>query len=279
MLLNPYDVDEFVCPGTILKPETEIMLGVVWGEVSMPFSPAFWSHYCISTNAINDISAYHLGDTLREEVAACILGGHGISGELGNAAYRHIQELGIITKRDVTQAEIEGALYCPLRVNGRLIKYRFPRQKAKFLSAALNFLDRHEPPSDSAVELRDWLIQIPGIGMKTASWIVRNWLDAEDVAILDIHIHRAGVIAGFYNANDDVTKSYKDMERKFVEFSSCIGIPANVLDNQIWNELRVTPSLVRNMLQEKGVSAEDKCGLPTDNVRKAQMNMDLFAAL
>ncbi|MDZ3993341.1 hypothetical protein PspTeo4_24872 [Pseudomonas sp. Teo4] len=47
-------------------------------------------------------------------------------------------------------------------------------------------------PLHSGRALRDWLLELPGIGYKTASWVARNWLDADDVAILDIHILRAG---------------------------------------------------------------------------------------
>jgi endonuclease III len=41
-------------------------------------------------------------------------------------------------------------------------------------------------------------MSLPGIGPKTASWIARNWLDADDVAILDIHIMRVGQVIGLF---------------------------------------------------------------------------------
>ena len=45
------------------------------------------------------------------------------------------------------------------------------------------------------LSLREFLLQLHGIGYKTASWIVRNFTGSDDVAIVDIHLRRAGVIA------------------------------------------------------------------------------------
>jgi endonuclease III len=39
--------------------------------------------------------------------------------------------------------------------------------------------------------MRQLLLSIEGIGPKTASWIVRNVMGSDDVAIIDIHILRA----------------------------------------------------------------------------------------
>ena len=52
----------------------------------------------------------------------------------------------------------------------------------------------------SPVALRDWLLAIPGIGPKTASWIVRNRTGSSAVAIIDVHILRAGTSAGSVQA-------------------------------------------------------------------------------
>ncbi|MCB1864336.1 MAG: hypothetical protein KDG50_02830 [Chromatiales bacterium] len=173
--------------------------------------------------------------------------------------------------------QIERLLSEPLVVGGRSIRYRYPRQKAKYISAALEYLNTNTPPENCGKALRDWLTAVPGIGYKTASWIARNWLDARDVAILDIHIHRAGVLAGIFKPNDDVNKDYLRMEDIFVKLADGIGIPANILDNQIWNELRLTPSLVRHMLTDCGVTSIDRCGLPPPNNRSTGRNYDLFA--
>src|SRR6202020_2057977 len=97
---------------------------------------------------------------------------------------------------DTEYKELQTALSVPFYMNGRMVKYRFPNQKAIFLAALLNRKDLAKIPYEDDMILREWLLTINGIGMKTASWIVRNWLCSENVAILDIHIQRAGLIAG-----------------------------------------------------------------------------------
>jgi thermostable 8-oxoguanine DNA glycosylase len=259
----------------IPNEDVELMPGVPWGRASTPFTPAFWRLACIASGAILDQSRYHLGTSLKEEVVACLLGGHGVTGELGLAAYNHLR-LNHVVDRPHSVEHIERLLTEPLDVGGRSIRYRYPRQKAKYISAAIAYLNANNPPEDCGKSLRDWLTAIPGIGHKTASWIARNWLDAQDIAILDIHIHRAGVLAGIFSPHDNVTRDYLRMEEGFVRLAEGIGIPANILDNQIWNELRLTPSTVRQMLIDCGVTSNDCCGLPPANNRSTGRNYDLF---
>jgi len=260
----------------IPNEDVELMPGVLWGRASTPFTPAFWRLACIASGAILDQSRYHLGTSLKEEVVACLLGGHGVTGELGLAAYNHLR-LNHVVDRPHSAEHIEKLLSEPLDVGGRSIRYRYPRQKAKYISAAIAYLNANPPPEDCGKTLRDWLTAIPGIGHKTASWIARNWLDAQDIAILDIHIHRAGVLAGIFSPNDNVTRDYLRMEERFVRLADGIGIPANILDNQIWTELRLTPSTVRQMLIDCGVTPVDCCGLPPANNRSTGRNHELFA--
>ena len=260
------DGKEFLC--SIPNSEQNVLPNVTWGNVSRLFTPAYWRITCITNEATKNHSIYRLGNTFKEEVVACLLGGHGISGELGNAAFRHLLENGIFNGKTPSCDKLESLLSERLPVKGKLIRYRYPKQKAKYISNALQMLYEEHPP-DKARPLRDWLVKFPGVGLKTASWIVRNYLDADDVAILDIHIHRAGVIAGFFNKNDDVRRSYLKMEEKFIHFAKEIGIHANVLDNQIWNQIRSLPSLTRKMLIERGVKQSDRCGLPTSNNSRA----------
>lgn len=260
----------------IPNDDVEVLPGVTWGSASTPYTPAFWRLACVANGAIIDQNRYRLGASLKEEVVACLLGGHGVTGELGLAAYNHLRKNNVVDQPHSAE-HIERLLSEPLIVGERLIRYRYPRQKAKYISAAIEYLNSNSPPEGCGKALRDWLIAIPGIGYKTASWIARNWLDARDIAILDIHIHRAGVLAGIFAPNDDVRKDYLRMEEKFVTLADGIGIPANILDNQIWNEMRLSPRLVRQMLTDCGVTSIDRCGLPPANNRSTGRNNDLFA--
>lgn len=242
----------------------EVLPGIPWGRANSPFTPAFWRLACLSSGSLVDTRRYKLGTSLKEEVVACLLGGHAVKGEIGLAAYNHLLKRGILDHLPSVE-EIYALLDEKLAVGGRQVKYRFPRQKALYVHGAIVFLDQNSPPEGSSRSFRDWLIEVPGIGYKTASWITRNWLDAEDVAILDIHIHRAGVLAGVFGPNENPQRDYLAMERKFVRFAKGIRIPPNVLDNHMWNTLRTAPRIVRQMLQCKGVSSLDHCGLPSAN--------------
>ena len=92
--------------------------------------------------------------------------------------------------------------------------------------------------------LRDWLTRIPGIGFKTASWVARNWLDADDVAILDIHILRAGVLAGFLDSTLTVERHYRELEEQFLAFSAGLGVRASELDALMWYEMMASRTSV-----------------------------------
>lgn len=179
---------------------------------------------------------YRLGRSLVEEVAACLLGGHGLPAIVGLAAFKALREAGLL-RRATNEEALYLALSKPFDVEGRSVRYRFARQKARYLAAALALLHGAEAPTSTGRDLRDWLLQIPGIGPKTASWIARNWLDADDVAILDIHILRAGVLGGFLDARLTVDRHYLALEEQFLRFSKALDIRPSELDAVIWLEM------------------------------------------
>ena len=84
---------------------------------------------------------------------------------------------------------------------------------------------------------------------------MRNWLASDDVAIIDIHIYRAGLIMGLYNAEDDVRFHYSRMEARFIDLTRAMGVRTAELDSLIWSEVRESPRLVRHLLQTKGPAA------------------------
>src|SRR5207244_4134576 len=131
---------------------------------------------------------YRFGRTLREEVAACLLGGHGIPAEVGVAAFYHLRDCGLLDEPIPTAPYISRVLRRPLIVNGRSVQYRFSDQKADYLHDALSLMEHERAPTSSPTELRAFLMRIRGVGPKTASWITRNWLTSDDVAIIDVHI-------------------------------------------------------------------------------------------
>ena len=73
-----------------------------------------------------------------------------------------------------------------------------------------------------------------------------NWLDADNVAILDIHILRAGVLAGFLDAELTVERDYLALEAQFLKFSHGLGVRASELDAVIWLDMILAADGRRN---------------------------------
>lgn len=230
-------------------PEAEVLSGVFWGQVEAFPSPAYWAYQVIARRIEARSIKYRLGQTLREEVGACLLGGHGIPARVGLLAFEHLKAKGAFDTNNPDEATLRGWLSEPIEIDGKRIRYRFAAQKARYLAAALERLTVETSPQNSGRELRDWLLGIPGIGYKTASWITRNWLNADDVAILDIHILRAGVLAKFLDSGLTVERHYLELEQQFLAFSNALGVRASELDAVMWWEMMGSPRTVAVALE------------------------------
>lgn len=214
----------------------ELLPGIMWGCSSELFTPAFWKFQTSAAKAALAIDSFKLGRSLIEEVAVCLLGGHGLPAELGLAAFYRLRDRKLL-RREVSQDEIEQALKEPLQLRGGFRRYRFPRQKAKFLWHALQMIEGL-PPRMRPRQLRDQLMAAPGIGPKTASWIVRNHCGSDEVAILDVHILRAGALMGIFPQTADPTRHYIELEKCFLKFCEAIGEPASLVDALMWDYMR-----------------------------------------
>lgn len=227
--------------------DTFVLPGIPWGPIEAFPTPAYWTYQVMARRITGMPPRHRLGNTLAEEVGACLLGGHGIPASVGLAAFQRLQSLGVFANAP-TESEIFDVLSHPLEIDSRQIRYRFAKQKARYLSAALSCLSTKTPPLDSGKALRQWLIQLPGIGLKTASWVARNWLDADDVAILDIHVLRAGALAKFFDENLTVERNYLELEEQFIRFAQAIGVRASELDAIIWFEMMSAPRTVTQLM-------------------------------
>ena len=232
-------------------PSAEVLPGVCWGHTSEFFSPAFWKYHSHAHRETERFQRHALGRTLVEEVSACLLGGYGIPAELGWAAFVRLRDEGLLSGQAETD-ELERALTRPFKVGNSWRKYRFARQKAIYLRGAIKAVRRLVPTGDGK-ELRNQLIGITGIGPKTASWIVRNHLGSDDVAILDIHITRAGIAAGVFPETADPARAYFKLEARFLEFCAAIDEPASRVDAIMWDYMRrIFPSKNRRAGQPLG---------------------------
>lgn len=218
--------------------------GLAWGQVEAFPTPAYWLFQVLARRVQAQTIRNRLGATLREEVGACLLGGHGIPADIGTLAFEHLRAKGAFMGVAPREETLREWLSEPMPLGARHVRYRFAGQKARYLAGAFELLASEPAPTQSGRALRDWLTQVPGIGPKTASWVARNWLDCDDVAILDIHLLRAGVLTGFFDAELTVERDYLELEQQFLRFCTAIGVRASELDAVIWAEMRSSPSSV-----------------------------------
>lgn len=229
-------------------PDAEVVPGVTWGPVDAFPTPAYWTYQVLARRIQGTPVNYRLGSTLIEEVGACLLGGHGIPARIGLVAFEHLRLKGAFDGGVYDESDLMTWLSEPMLVDGRPVRYRFAAQKARYLAAALRALSAKTAPTSSGRALRDWLMRLPGIGPKTASWVARNWLDADDVAILDVHLLRAGVLGGFLDPSLTVERHYLELEVQFLGFSHGLGVRASELDSVIWMEMMSSRKTVENSL-------------------------------
>lgn len=230
------------------SPSAEVLPGIFWGGIDAFPSPAYWAYQVLARRIEGKTVNYRLGHSLKEEVGACLLGGHGIPSGVGLAAFAKLKAKGAFSENVPSEDQLFAWLSEPLTIDGRQVRYRFAKQKSKYLAASLRALAISAAPVGSGRDLRDWLLAMPGIGYKTASWVARNWLDADDVAILDIHVLRAGMLGGFFQSELTVERNYLELESQFLRFSEGLGVRASELDAVIWLEMMSSGATVHRIL-------------------------------
>jgi len=234
-------------------PEQELMNGVIWGSCDILFTPAYWKfQYNLNLTKEKYQINYRLGESILEEVVACLLGGFGLKAELGMAAFKRLKDKNKIRPKS-TLDEIKSELIKPFNIDNKKMKYRFPNQKAKYISAFLNRDDLSSIPATDDIKLRNYLITVKGIGPKTASWITRNHLSSENVAIIDIHIFRACRLMGIYEEHFDVQKDYSKLELLFLKFCDSIGVRPSKMDALIWLHMKIGNKNAINILNKNKI--------------------------
>ena len=207
---------------------------VRWGQPWQFDTPAYW---VAQAEMFHPVDNSRIGSNLEEEVAACILGGYGLPARVGARAFGAVRDAGLLNgDRPVTAIEVERVLRVPLLMGDRRVRYRFPHQRAHRLAGALAGLRAGRPPH-AGVELRDWLLRLPGVGPKTAGWVARNHTGTDDVAIIDVHVLRAGRRAGVFDAAWTAMRDYQRCEALFIAWARFGGVRASVLDACIWSQL------------------------------------------
>jgi N-glycosylase/DNA lyase len=209
--------------------------GAFWGRSDWFGTPAYWMEQC---SLVPPPSSYRLGEDLSQEVAACLLGGYGMPAEVGRAAFARLRDRGVLTRvPPPSSRDIYSHLAEPLTVGHRRVRYRFAHQRSGRLAACLYVLSQAALP-DEPVSLRNALMKLPGIGPKTASWIVRNQTGSDKVAVIDIHVFRACTAAGIFDPKWKLPGNYWECERAFLRFADLGQVSSAALDACMWAQMR-----------------------------------------
>jgi thermostable 8-oxoguanine DNA glycosylase len=231
------------------EAEVEVWPGLKWGRFDQPLTPAFWASqaWAYQPERAED---YRLGKSLTEEVIFCILGGHGAPAEVGLAAsHRVCAALPKVEAPTISVSELDHLLRTPLLVNGKTIRYRFAAQRARYLAGTLQLLSEIIEDELQDENLREALCRLPGVGPKTASWIVRNRRGSDCVAILDVHIVRACCAMGVFPDNANPTRAYSKLEKLFLSFCQATNSRASAMDAVMWATMRnISHALLRKLI-------------------------------
>lgn len=218
-------------------PSDCVLPGIPWGAFDELLTPAYWAGQAWQHAMLGTYEDLSLGRSLAEEIAACLLGGFGMPAEMGLCAFDRLRSLGLLDGTPDAQT-LEMELSRPMVITGRSRTYRFPRQKARYLAESLRRLPQINQDSDD-IDLRNELTHLPGIGLKTASWIVRNVRRSDAVAVIDVHILRACRGMGVFESGLSPARDYIALENSFLVFADALGTAPSILDGLMWSYMRV----------------------------------------
>jgi len=208
-----------------------------------------WSEYGQAyTKRVSDFSSG--ADSIERELVFCLLGGYGISFALARSALAVIIKLDVFNPnwepRDLEEElflQLSGRQFEPRRRNGTLRTYRFPRRKARLLASAAGWINQHPPLQTELMGMsseesrRQYLCTCPGVGLKTASWLLRNSGLARAIAVLDVHVVRALRAAGRI-VGGKLPRDYFLMERAFLAWCRELDASPAAFDLLLWDCLR-----------------------------------------
>jgi hypothetical protein len=199
--------------------------------------------YCEKVKALVSIAN---GD-VEDEILFCLLGGFGVTFEHSRSAAKIVADLEPFSESWDDDQLFETIVWTlsrprfdPPRRDGTLRRYRFPQRKALLIVNARGWLRQHAPLDkrlealSSAKDRRAFLCSCPGIGPKTASWLLRNLGWAEDLAILDVHVVRALSEARRIGRDVRLPRDYDAIEDAFLEWCRELGAPVPAFDLFVW---------------------------------------------
>lgn len=224
--------------------DQEVVSGVQWGAPDHLGTPAYWAVRC-HWNQEQTPSFACGANSLIEEIGFCLLGGYSVTFEANMAAFQWLKQHGVFDLRvDVSEGQILELLSVSLDVEGRPRRYRFPNQRAKRIATMRQRMAEQPPSATSPRGLRSHLMTFEGIGPKTASWIVRNHLNSDEVAIIDVHVLRACRRMSLFPDEISLPRDYGALEQRFLDFAKAIMVRSSLLDAVMWAETRAVAQVI-----------------------------------
>ncbi len=197
-----------------------------------------------NTNKITD------NDLLIDEFFFIVLGGFGISYELNKSGLEVIKNKGLIEQKFYYN-NMESKTTCllkkefcekqfePITNKKEYRKYRFTNSKPSIIYSAGNWLLSEYNWNlvkllNDEVNIRNILCSCPGVGMKSASWFLRNSGYNVDYAVLDVHILRFVSKIGIEVPKVLTEKAYIQIEEKLREICDKIDVSLGKMDYLLW---------------------------------------------
>ncbi len=209
-----------------------------------------WNLYGTSKE-VNEYVKITDNEALIDEFFFVILGGFGISYELNKSGLKVMKNQGYINRALYTENMFKETVYFiqkefskkqfePKTNNNEFRKYRFIESKPALIASAGNWLlkecrwDLNMLLNDNEINVRKVLCSCPGIGMKSASWFLRNTGYNYNYAVLDIHILRFISRIGIDVPEVITEKGYIHLEEKLRDICDAINVPLGEMDYLLW---------------------------------------------
>jgi N-glycosylase/DNA lyase len=189
-------------------------------------------------------------DALHDELVFCLLSGHGVPFELALSAAQHLAAFSVFSRRrtdqelrDLLVAELSRPQFEPRRMDGNFRRFRYPMRKAGLIVCARRWLLDHGRLYDRLRYIpherarRTFLTTCPGVGLKTASWLLRNAGLAHELAVLDVHVLRVMDAQGRVGALR-LPRDYERIEEAFLAWCRELQAPPAAFDLFLWEAQR-----------------------------------------
>ena len=193
-------------------------------------------------------------EDVEDELLFCLLGGYGITEEHGRSAWqavRLLEPFSEVWRDDDLLTRIMATLglpqFRPRRADGSLRRYRFPKRKAAIIVKARGWVRSRKPLDecllywDDPKDRRRILLGCPGLGLKSASWLLRNLGMGDGLAVLDVHLVRALQDTKRIATDVRLPRDYYTAEKAFLEWCRELDAPSDAFDLFIWEWQRGTP--------------------------------------